>query len=151
MNQIWSRFIDSELIASIMNGCGIHNRTVERGNSTVGGQSGESHLLSIDGKNFSHLRIHWPFPSASDYLLIYMSILLAMWKKARSVTTEKFCEGSSGKFNDFKLITSWWFRFVDASLVLNINAHLHVHIRWVNVAWQWQMKKFLWSYRKTFV
>lgn len=70
--------------------------------------------------------IHWPFPSASDCLLIYMSILLSCEKK----TTEKRDlvifggEGSDGKFNDFKLITSWWFCFVDASLVLNINAHL---------------------------
>lgn len=63
------------------------------------------------------------FASASDCLLIYMSILFSMWKKRRDKNTEKktrsdelLREGSDGKFNDFKLITSWWFHFVDASL-----------------------------------
>lgn len=63
-------------------------------------------------------------------LIIYMSILFFMWK-----TTEKktATEGSDGKFNDFKLITSWWFCFVDASLVHNINADTQTRKK--NVFW----------------
>lgn len=37
-------------------------------------------------------------------------------KHQKSRSDELLREGSDGKFNDFKLITSWWLRFVDASL-----------------------------------
>lgn len=78
--------------------------------------------------------------SISFWWLINLHVDIVFHVKKRQPKKLIFGEGSSGKFNDFKLITSWWFRFVDASLVLNINAHSQT-FRSPTVAGSWWKKR----------